>query len=319
MWTNRSDSMSWREQQLPEKEQIFLDHAGFFVHDIEAVGARLEALGFTVQPVSVHYNEGPDGELVRSGTANRLVTFESGYIEVLASVADTPLADQLNASLARYEGLHLIALTHRDVASRDPAFAQAGFAMQPTVELRRNLDTPDGPQQVRATVARCQPGVMPEGRAQMLTHGSPELIWLRGYDSHLNGVNALVEMLVVNDDPMEASQRYAAFSGCPAHARGDFHWVELDRGRLTFISPDVASALLPNFSCPSLPFCAALVLRTPSLERMRAALGNSDIVPLLDSDDLLIVGPEDGVGAYLVIQTRAESDAWGVLQSLRDS
>ena len=94
--------MSWIDRQLPKGDDIFLDHVGFFVEDIEAVGAVLDRLGFTPTPVNIHYNSDEKGNLTKSGTANRLCTFEFGYIEVLGAVADTSLADQLKAALSRY-------------------------------------------------------------------------------------------------------------------------------------------------------------------------------------------------------------------------
>ncbi len=308
-------SMHWLDEQLPTGESVFLDHVGFFVEAIEAAGPRLERLGFTVHPVSIHYNEAPAGALVRSGTANRLVTFDSGYLEVLSAVADTPLADQLRASLARYEGLHLIAFTHERVASRDPSFAAAGLPMQPTVALRRNLDTPSGPAQVQATVARCQPGVMEEGRAQMLTHGTPELIWLPEYAAHLNGVDALVEMLVVSGDPAEAVERYHRFTGCTHSRTGNLHHVDLDRGRLTFSDPSTAAGLLPDLAPASLPFSAAIVLRASDLERTRAALSAGGITPLIAHRDFVCVGPADALGSYIIFTQDIDDDIWAQLQA----
>ena len=308
--------MAWQEQQLPTGESVFLDHLGFFVDDIDAAGPRLERLGFTLQPVSIHYNESTTGELTRSGTANRLVTFGLGYLEVLASVAKTPLSEQLESSLARYEGLHLIALAHGNVASREARFAVARVAMQPTVELRRNLETAEGPAQVRATVARCMPGVMEEGRAQMLTHNTPEFIWLPGYDQHLNGVDALQEMLVVSADPTDAGTRYQRFSGCAAETVSGLCRVMLDRGWLTFTSEERARLILPELDCPASPYCAALVLRSPDLDRTRAALAANGVVPLIDTRELLCVAPEDGLGAYFIFQPHSDPTVWERLSEI---
>ena len=307
--------MHWQDEQLPTGEAIFLDHVGFFVQDIEAAGPRLERLGFTVHPVSIHYNEGPDRQLTRSGTANRLVTFDIGYIEVLAAVADTPLADQLLASLDRYEGLHLIALTHEQVSRRDERFAAAGLPMQPTVELRRNLDTPTGPAQVRATVARAQPGVMEEGRAQMLTHETPELIWLPEHGAHLNGADALVEMLVVSANPLGAAERYQRFSGCSTSADGALHHVDFDRGRLTFTDATSAAALLPELALPPLPYSAALVLRTSDLGRTRAGLAAGGVTPLIEHRDFVCIGPADALGSYMIFTQDIDDDVWARLQA----
>ena len=119
-------------KQLPTGNELFLDHVGYFLADLEGAAARFERLGFTVSPVNIHYNSA-DGELVRSGTANRLITFEAGYIEALGQVADTPLGAELASGVARYEGLHLIALAHGRVTEHDVG----GTAMRPSSSGRR--------------------------------------------------------------------------------------------------------------------------------------------------------------------------------------
>src|SRR3546814_9030425 len=95
------------ERQLPSADEVFLDHVGFFVPDIDAAALTFERLGFAVQPRNTHYNAAPDGTLVPAGTVNRLITTSIGYIEILAATSDTPLAAQLRAGLDRYTGMHL--------------------------------------------------------------------------------------------------------------------------------------------------------------------------------------------------------------------
>jgi len=293
--------MPWRHGQLPRDQQVFLDHVGFFVPDIEAVGRRLERIGFNPQPVSVHYDGGAGGSRVRSGTANRLVTFETGYIEVLGKVSDTALGRELEAALSRYEGVHLIALTHPDVTGRAAVFEASRIPMRPTVALRRPVPLPEGEAEVRATVARCVPGVMPEGRVQMLTHHTPELIWRAGFTAHPNRVNALHELLVVSATPDEAARRHQTFSGCTVSAAGGISHVDFDRGRLSFVAPDQAARVLPGLDVPDLPFCAAVVLGCADLDAARSVLAGNGVLPLADRPDRLVIGPGEGLGAYLVL------------------
>ena len=218
--------------RLPTGNELFLDHVGYFLADLEGAAARFERLGFTVSPVNIHYNDA-GGEMVRSGTANRLIVFEAGYIEALGQVADTPLGAELAAGVARYEGLHLIALAHGRVEEHDAG----GTDMRPTVFLRRPLE--DG-RIVRATVRRATAGAMPEGRVQLLTHETPELIWLPGMDRHANAARALTGYLQIVADPEEAAGRYARFAGRPARSLGP---VFRDRAR-------------PRLLCARGPGCA---------------------------------------------------------------
>ena len=302
--------MGWVERQLPEGDEVFLDHVGFFVNDIEAVRAPFERLGFQATPVNIHYNSDAKGNLTKSGTANRLCTFHIGYIEVLAAVADTPLADQLKASLARYTGLHLIAFTHSDVTSRESRLQAAGFDLQPTVRLRRPVQTPNGEKTVKVTVVRTKPGVFSEGRVQMLTHESPALIWLPGYSAHPNRADALTDLLVVSEDSIAKSEQYAQFTGCTRAEEGDLTAVLLSRGRLTFATPAAAEAILPGFLPPSLPYTAAVAIRSADLKDTRRAFKARGIKPAADNDKILCIGPDDGVGAYIIFHARDVETVW---------
>ena len=107
--------MAWAERQLPEGDEIFLDHIGWFVADLDAASAQLQRLGFQVSVENVHMNMGADGVQRPSGTVNRLSILGLGYLEFLGSRGETPLADQHRAQRARYEGLHLMAFNSADV------------------------------------------------------------------------------------------------------------------------------------------------------------------------------------------------------------
>ena len=89
---------------------ITIDHAAHFVPDIDAAGAALERLGYTLTPFSAQSHRlKADGPLVSAGTGNRCVMLERGYLEFLTPTGDTPMADQLRRAIARYLGIHLIA------------------------------------------------------------------------------------------------------------------------------------------------------------------------------------------------------------------
>lgn len=302
--------MGWVERQLPEGDEIFLDHVGFFVEDIETINAALQRLGFIVTPVNTHYNADADGNLTKSGTANRLCTFKLGYFEVLGTVADTPLADQLKAALYRYRGLHLVAFTHTNLDVQRNRLLEAGFDMQPTVRLRRSIQTPEGEKTVRASVLRTKPGVMAEGRVQMLTHETPELIWLPGYSQHPNAADALTDLLIVSEDASKKAKRYARFTNRSVTAGKGADTVSLARGRLTFATPKAAEVILPALKVPALPYIAAVGIRSTDLNQTRNVLRERGITPLTESDTAICVGPKDGVGAYIVFHSPNVESIW---------
>lgn len=306
--------MAWADRQLPLEDEVFLDHVGFFVADMDEAARGFERLGFTVSEQNTHYNANAAGELVPAGTVNRLITFGAGYLEVLAASADTPLAAQLREALRRYPGLHLIAFGHADVGALEPDIRAAGIELQPTVNLRRPIETPEGEAIVAFTVLRAAPGAMAEGRVQFCQHLTPEHVWRPGMSDHANAVDALTEMLIVAEDVGETVRRYERFARRAAQPEGGAAVIELDRGRLSVVDSAAAERLLPDLEIPSLPYCAAVSLRSTDLDRTRATLARNGVVPVLDRNGLVVVGPGDGLGACMLFAADGEASAPSVLR-----
>ena len=115
------------DSQLPLGEEIFLDHVGHFVPDVEAARQALTRAGFAPTPVSIQVNPDPDGGAPRlTGTGNVTAMFARGYVEVLFKTADTPLVAELETAFARYRGYHLVAF----------AVADAGGCASPACRAR---------------------------------------------------------------------------------------------------------------------------------------------------------------------------------------
>ncbi len=64
--------MAWVDRQSPEGDEIFYDHIGYFVPNLEIAGMQLEKLGFQVSDINIQYNENAAGELHPTGTSNKL-------------------------------------------------------------------------------------------------------------------------------------------------------------------------------------------------------------------------------------------------------
>ena len=305
--------MAWVERQLPQGEEIFLDHVGYFVPDLNDGASALRRLGFQFTDISIQYNADADGNMVKAGTANRLVLLDIGYIELLGAVSDTALADQLNAGLARYAGFHVIARTHADLNARHAHLAAAGFQPQPVVRLRRRIDTQEGEKQVAYSVLRTRPGAMTEGRVQMLTHHTPELVWTPGSTVHDNRAEALTGLLVCVADPEEVAARYARFTGKPAGKVGGLHTVALDRGAIIFAGAEAAEDVVPDLEIPNLPFIAGVSLRSANIPATRQALADRAVRPLHADGELICIGPRDALGGYLLFHAAGVTDPWQAL------
>jgi hypothetical protein len=310
-------SDGWTDRQLPAKEEVFLDHVGYFVADLTGAGQRLERLGFQVSVPNVQMVVDAQGQPRPSGTSNRLARLRRGFLELLAATHATTLADQLVQALGRDEGLHLLALSHEDLAAQRARLVATGFAMQRVVSLRRPVQTPDGTREVAWSVLRPEPGVMAEGRVQFVTSHTPELSWPSGSTVHENGADGLTELLLCVEDRQTAATRYGRYvDRQPAHC-GDFSVVGLNRGSLLFTEPKEAAPLLPAFRPPTLPFIAGQALRSVDLKATRAALLKHRVAPLWADEELVCVSPADALGAYLLFHAPSVRTPWATLGARR--
>jgi hypothetical protein len=294
-----------RETQTPSGDGIFLDHVGWFVPDMDAAAAAFARLGFPMSPYTVHTNEAPDGTRVPSGTANRCAMLKRGYLEVLTAVegVDTPLSRQLRGGIARYTGLHLIALTVADADAATERLRAAGFAPQPPVALRRAMPLDAGGEgTAEFSVIRLPADAMAEGRIQILTQDAPDIVWQPSVTASENALDMLSGILVCCADPDEATARYARFAGRAAVEGSDgIRRIALDRGTVAICGPEGCRSALPGIGIPDLPFMAAVAIRSADLAATRAFLAARGVALLAHEAGRIVVDPREMAGAALVV------------------
>jgi hypothetical protein len=288
-------------RQLPEGEEIFLDHIGHFVPDVDAAKRALVRAGFAPTPVSVQVNPDPAGGAARlTGTGNVTVMLSQGYVEVLFKTADTALAGELEAAMARYRGIHLAAFAVADAAAFHRRLADRGFRVRPLANMQRPVDADGAPGTAAFTLARVEPGEMPEGRIQALTHHTERMVWQPCWLSHPNGALALVRVVIAVTDVEEAARRYARFTGREATRSPFGHTIRFDRGRLDLVSAAGLRQMLPEIPIPSLPFIGACEIRVATLAVLRDTLKQAGMQTSESGQGLVAGFPEEiGQGAWL--------------------
>lgn len=256
--------MSAATQQIPHPGSLLVDHISHFVPDLGAASRALEALGFTVTPVSAQQTQ--DGP---AGTSNVCVMLEHGYLEFLAPTADTPNAQRLRTSMQRYPGAHLVCFGTPDAEGEHARLKRHGFEPQPLVRLSREVQSGE---KAQFKVVRAAPGKMPEGRIQFVQHQTPEVIWRPEYLGHANNVVKLACVFTVADDPVDAGARWARFAALLPRPAGEFVHLPTARGHILIGSRDSWSTLLGD--APAAPALAgyALECRDPSILVSRCKL-----------------------------------------------
>jgi Glyoxalase-like domain len=288
------------DRQLPILEEIFLDHVAHFVREPQSASRALARAGFAPTPVSIQVAPDPDGALRPTGTGNVTAMFARGYIEVLFKIADTPLGRELEMARGRYPGVHLAAFAAADAAAAHRRLAERGFRVRPLVHMQRPVDTSGPPGTAAFTLARVEPGEMPEGRIQILTHRTETMVWQPRWLSHPNGALALTSLIIAVADIEEAGRRFARFTDRQATPSPLGQTIELDRGRVQLVTPDAFTRKLPEVAIPSLPFIGAYGIKVASVAVIGDMLRRAGLRTRRSEQDLVAIFPEElGRGAWL--------------------
>jgi Glyoxalase-like domain len=297
------------DRQLPVGDEIFLDHVAHFVRDPDAATRALSRAGFAPAPVSIQVSPDPAGGTSPTGTGNVTAMLTRGYIEVLFKTADTPLGREFDAALERYAGLHLAAFAVADAESAHARLAADGFRVRPLVRMQRPADTETGPATAAFTIARVEPGVMPEGRIQMLTHHTEHTVWQPRWLSHPNSAIGLIDVVIAVADVEGAAQRFTRFTGREATRTSGGAVLHLDRGGVYLVSHDRITQRLPEIPITKLPFMAGYVLRVQSLAAVEAAVESADLQwrALDGGDGIVACFPAAlGEGAWFFVESASD-------------
>jgi hypothetical protein len=298
------------DRQLPLGEEIFLDHVGHFVRDPQAASRALARAGFAPTPTSVQTLPDSAGAPRLTGTGNVTAMLPRGYVEVLFKTADTPLGGELDAAMARHVGVHLAAFAVADAAGAHRRLRDSGFRMRPLVDMQRPVDT-DGKLGTAAfTVARLEPGEMPEGRIQLLTHRTEHMVWQPRWLSHPNGALGLTSVVIAVSDLNEAGQRFERLTGRPARASSLAQSFDLDRGSVDLVTASTFALMCPQIPIPSLPFIGAYGIEVGSLDLTERILKQGELATQRLANRCLVAAfPEElGRGAWIF---SCSSDASG--------
>ena len=292
---------------VPTDHEVYLDHVGLFVPDFDASPRRLEELGFSLTPFVAHMASTEPGVApTPSGTGNQCAIFGQGYLEMLGPTVDTPLSRQLRAQLDRYPGWHLIAFAANHPEANHERIGRDGFKPLPLVRLARPVPTDTGEETCRFSVIRVPPEVMPEGRIQIVTHHTPELVWQARYQHQPNGAAGLTGVLVCVDDPREACERLSRFVGVEPVEKADTWEMGLHEGRVVFIEGRRFREIYPDRELPCTPYIAEVSLRTGDLAAARRYFDGAGIRYETPGDGSLRVPGAEALGASFLFHEPPE-------------
>lgn len=288
---------------------IALDHVGVAARELGTLTATYERLGFTLTPIAQQSGRRqPDLPVEQFGTGNRCAFFRHGYLELIAILDPTKFDNSLQKFLARYAGMHILALGIGDEDANLRRLRAAGVDISGIAYLERPVEA-GGP---IAKFARLPFPDPPEGRVQLIRHLTPELVWQDRWMDHANGVVALEAAILSSDRPAETAERLSRLTGLPLEADPAGGYCvrfpgakgaagprsEKMETRVRILTPEGLAIVLPDVAPMASPFMAGMVLRTADggAAARRVLAG----VATRDAPDGLMVMPEAACGAALV-------------------
>jgi hypothetical protein len=271
------DTQDGIDRQLPKGDEIFLDHVGHFIRDGEAASRALTRCGFAPTPVSIQVNPDPAGGTQPTGTGNVTAMLSRGYLEILFKTSDTPLSRELDAAIERHPGVHLAAFAVADAARAHSRLAAEKFRVRELVHMERPANTESSSATASFTIARVEPGVMAEGRIQMLTHHTEHTVWQPRWLKQPNTAMALIDVVIAVENVDEAAQRFGRFTGRAAMPTPGGALIRLDRGGVYLVSHHRAMQRLPEVAITTLPFMIGYALRVESLAAAEMAVDGAGL------------------------------------------
>lgn len=247
-------------------QDFLLDHVGIAVDDLGKGAEAFEKLGFTLSTRSAHAGR---------ATGNHCAMLERGYIELIG-ITNPSVESSFYAMVERYEGIHIVAFGCDDSseAARLLRSRHAGIG-EPEL-LERDADFGPENEETRHAVFRniyTDPAEFPEARFIFIEHETPDVLWQPHLLSHPNGATELAEVAICASDAAVTAERLSLTLGVPSEEKArDIHALDLRRGRIYVLSPEVVSKWAPGVDPPAVPSVVGLGITVSDLEQTKSFL-----------------------------------------------
>jgi hypothetical protein len=119
--------------------------------------------------------------------------------------------------------MHVMHFGTDDLAGLHDRLTAQGVTCTGIRPFERDVDTPSGPQMMKAQAFSFPPQANPEGLIQIAQHLTPELVLQPRHMHHPNGARLVTESIVCATDPEEYARKYALYTGYDSRARAPDH------------------------------------------------------------------------------------------------
>ncbi len=304
----------------------YIHHVGHVVHNIETTRELYRRLGFlTTAPAYPTLSRKAGQPATPFGAANMHVTFVRNFVEIMAIVTEeshlpddaTPIPlrvppaalphvvesiertlSNISASLARFEGLHILVFQTDDAQASARRFDQMGVGHSGVNRVQQ----PD--QQVPMGIVEIDRENVPEGRLAVAEAPILETSSAQAAPIHPNGATDLVEsMLCVPDAESEAYvARYQRYLGRAARKDGATYVFDLRQSSVRLIPASRLEEIMPGEIAPTLPAFVAYAVAVRGLDTARRWLENNEFVVKAEPSGGIFVPANAALGAAIVFR-----------------
>jgi hypothetical protein len=194
-----------------------INHLVLAGHDLEALRAKYQALGFTVTPRGQH----------PFGTGNSIIQLHGTYLELLSVTVPQDVPEHRTGHfsfaafnrdyLARHEGFSMMVLDTQDARADIQSWRAAGLQTYEPYDFSRIAKMPDGSEvTVGFSLAFVSHPAAPWFGLFACQHYMPEYYEQSQYLTHSNGASKVADVWVVG----ETAQTLAEFIGTVSGANG---------------------------------------------------------------------------------------------------
>lgn len=280
-----------------------IDHLVLAVNDLEAIRETYRRMGFTLTPRAVH----------PWGTANSLVQLQGNFLELLA-VAEPgkiPPAQPgrfsfgaFNQSfLRRRQGLSMLVFQSSDARRDQAEFRARGLETYEPFDFSRAATLPDGSiKTVAFSLAFVTEPRMPDAAFFTCQQHAPEYFWKPDYQRHANGARAVVEVVMLANDPTGLTDFFGKLVEPAAVSRSEGALrVTLGEGALSVLDATRLAQRFPGIRLGD-------VLRKPHFAGYSIAVADLDVaedvlerngIAATRAGDRLQIAAEHGFGTVI--------------------
>ncbi len=280
-----------------------LDHCGVAVSDLDRGRDAFQRLGFRLTARSFHSGARTAGGPVEPwGSGNHCAMFREGYLEIIG-LTDASMYSSVKPMVARYEGLHIVAIGCGDADATFAEFQQQGAPVEAPRALERDASFgPDDSQTRRAKFRNMyvDRDKVTEGRFIFIEHVTRDVLWQPHLLDHPNGAIALDAIYFVVADPQATAKKFAPlFSDRIEHFPGGAK-MSLDRGTLWLAEEKAWRERVPGSFVPPVPSPAGFGVRVASIDATRRLLEKNGVTVHAGMNaSQFWVAPEDACGAAI--------------------